>query len=386
MGQFVSFLGTNMRLVAVAWHVFQLTDSTVAVGLIGLAEVIPLILFSLVGGAIADSVDRRRLIARAQLGSMASSFALVILALMDSPPVILIYAVVATGSAVNAVDRPARLALLPHLVPPGKYPAAMALRQVLFQTTQIAGPAVGGIVIASAGLAWVYAFDGLSFLAALVALRWVPTIPIEDQTQPTVAAVAEGIRFATRSPLILSIFVIDLVAMIFGMPRAVFPALAQNTFGMGAAGVGLLYAAPSAGALLGALSSGWVSRVARQGRAVIAAVAVWGLGITLAGLALFSLALTLLFLAIAGAADVVSAIFRGTMLQANTPDPLLGRVSALNIMVVTGGPRVGDVEAGLVAGAVGAPASVVIGGLACLAGTVVVAAKFPHLRSYGPRD
>jgi Transmembrane secretion effector len=169
---------------------------------------------------------------------------------------------------------------------------------------------------------------------------------------------------------------------VFGMPRAVFPALAENTFDVGAAGLGLLFAAPSFGALVGALTTGWVHNVRRQGRAVLAAVTIWGLAITAAGFSLFSMPLTLLFLAIAGGADVVSAIFRGTMLQRTTPDALRGRVSAVNLMVVTGGPRLGDAEAGLVAGATGAPASVVIGGLACLAGTALVGMAFPSLRNY----
>jgi MFS family permease len=182
--------------------------------------------------------------------------------------------------------------------------------------------------------------------------------------------------------LISSIFVIDLIAMIFGMPRAVFPQLADETFGLGAAGLGLLYAAPSAGALLGALTTGWVKHVRRQGIAVVLAVAVWGAAIAAAGLSLFSLLLTLTFLAIAGAADVVSAVFRGTMLLEATPVNLRGRVQALNQMVVSGGPRIGDLEAGLVAGAIGAGPSVVVGGLACLVGTGVVATRVKQLRAY----
>jgi MFS family permease len=170
--------------------------------------------------------------------------------------------------------------------------------------------------------------------------------------------------------------------MIFGMPRAVFPELAEQTFGIGASGLGLLYASPAAGALVGALTTGWVTRVSRQGLAVIVAVVCWGVAITLAGLTLFSLWLTMLLLALAGAADVVSAVFRGTILQEATPDHLRGRVSAVNLMVVTGGPRLGDVEAGVVADLRGAPASIVIGGAACLAGTAVVAGFFPALRNY----
>ncbi|HYP23053.1 MAG TPA: MFS transporter, partial [Actinomycetota bacterium] len=297
-----------------------------------------------------------------------------------------IYGLTALASVFNAIDRPARSAMLPAMVAPGKIAAAMALRQVVFQVTQIVGPLVGGLLIAGVGIGWAYVIDALTFVAALVALRWVPPAPPEGVVeQSPLEAVREGLRFSFRTPFILSIFVIDLVAMIFGMPRAVFPALAERTFDGGAATLSLLYASVSAGALAGALTSGWVTRVRAQGAAVLLAVTVWGVAITLAGLTLFSLALTMVFLAVAGAADVFSAVWRGTMLQENTPDHLRGRVTAVNLMIVTGGPRLGDVEAGVAASLVGAPASVALGGIACLLGTAAVAAGFPALRRYRQR-
>lgn len=384
LGQLISLLGSNMRLVAVAWQVFELTGSTVAVGLVGLVEVVPLITVSIVGGSYVDTSDRKRLIAICQVALMVCSALLAALSLTGTITVLWIYVITGVASAFNAMDRPARSSLLPHVIPEGKMTAAMALRQVLFQTTTIVGPAIGGILVAAISVGWVYLIDAVSFTAALFILRWIPTIPITGELKEgRLSAIKEGLSFATRTPVLLSIFVIDLVAMVFGMPRAVFPALAKDTFHMGAEGVGILYAAPAVGALLGALTTGWVSGVRRQGMAVILAVMAWGAAITLAGLSLFSLALTVVFLALAGAADVVSAVFRGTILLEKTPDALLGRVNALNIMVVTGGPRLGDVEAGLVAGAVGAPASVVVGGLACLVGAGAIAA-FPSLRGYRP--
>ena len=394
-GQLVSLFGSNMRLVAVAWQVFQLTESTVAVGLIGLVEVVPLIAFSIWGGAVADRTDRRALLVKMQLGLMASSVALVVVSLQQDPSVLWIYALVAVSSALKAIDGPTRSAMIPSLVAEGKLAAAMALRQVLFQVTQIAGPAVGGLLIAGfgngdgSGVIWVYAFDALTFTAALIALRWVPpSPPLRNEGEmpaPTLEAIREGLSFALRNPVVLSIFVIDLVAMIFGSPRSVFPALAQETFGMGAGGVGLLYSAPAAGALVGALTTGWVTRIERQGLAVIIAVFGWGVAIAAAGATVFSVGLTVVFLALAGWADVVSAIFRGTMLQEVTPDALRGRISAVNIMVVTGGPRIGDFEAGLLAAATGAPASILLGGLACVVGTAVVAVRFPSLSAYRAR-
>ncbi|HVF53450.1 MAG TPA: MFS transporter [Actinomycetota bacterium] len=383
IGQIISFVGTNMRYVAVPVQVYRLTGSTVAVGLIGLAEVIPLIIVSVFAGALADSHERRALIAKTQIGLIASSLALAAISLMDRPSLYLIYGLTAIASAFNALDRPARTAMTPDLVAPGKISAAMALRQVVYQVTQIIGPLIAGLMLAVVAVSWVYLVDAITYVAALVSLRWVPrSVPVDPNARVNLQSIRDGLSFSLKTPLVLSIFVIDLVAMIFGMPRAVFPALAEQTFGMGPAGVGLLYAAPSIGALIGAVTTGWVKNVRRQGRAVLISVMAWGLAITLAGLSLFSLALTMFFLAVAGAADVLSAVFRGTMLLEATPEELRGRVSAVQIMVVTGGPRLGDVEAGLAAGLVGAPGSVVVGGAACVAGTVLVGWVFRSLRDY----
>jgi MFS family permease len=383
IGQIVSLLGSQIRYIAVPYQVFRITGSVLAVGLIGLVEVVPLIAFSILGGAWADRTDRRALVAKTQVALMVSSLGLAAVSFSGSPPLAAIYGLTAISSVFNAIDRPARSAMIPAMVPPGKIAAAMALRQVVFQVTQIVGPLVGGVLIATAGISWAYVVDALTFVAALVALRWVPPAPPEGVVhQSPLDAVREGLRFSFRTPFVLSIFVIDLVAMIFGMPRAVFPALAERTFDGGAGTLSLLYAAPSIGALLGALTSGWVTRVRAQGKAVLVSVTLWGLAITAAGLSLFSLVLTMAFLAIAGAADVISAVFRGTMLQENAPDHLRGRVTAVNLMVVTGGPRLGDVEAGIAASLLGAPASVVVGGIACLVGTGAVAVAFPSLREY----
>lgn len=372
-----------MRYVAAAYQVFLLTDSTVAVGLIGLVEVVPLIVFSIIGGAIADRRDRRSLLGAAQVASMFAAGGLAVVSFGGFASLFWIYLLTGIASAINGFDRPARTAMVPQLVPEGTLPAAMALRQVVFQTTQIFGPALAGVMLASFDIGWVYLIDAVTYTAAIVALRWVPSMPVAPQTGLTpLQSIREGLQFARRMPLLMSIFTIDLVAMIFGMPRAVFPELATVTLDVGAQGLGILYAATSFGALVGALTTGWVTRVRRQGRAVLLAVGAWGVTITIAGLVLWSFPLTLLFLALAGAADVISAVFRGTMLQEVTPDPLRGRLSAVNIIVVTGGPRLGDVEAGLVAGVAGAPASVVIGGVACLIGTATIARGFPTLRAY----
>ena len=390
IGQVVSLIGTNMRLVAVPIQVYALTNDVVAVGLIGLAEVVPLIVFSIIGGTIADRTERKSLIVYMQFGLLAAAAALAVVASMDEPSLVAIYGLVAVSSTFSAIERPARTAILPSIIGEAKMTSAIALRQVAFQTTQIVGPAIGGILIASFDVVIVYFIDAVTYLAAIVAMRWIPRVqPEVDREQTPLQAMKEGLQFAVKTRVILWIFVIDLIAMIFGMPRAVFPALAKDTFNSDETVAGLLYAAPAAGALIGALMSGWVKRINRHGVAVIVAVVIWGAAITLAGLSLFSLVLTLIFFAVAGAADVISAVFRGTMLIEATPDNLRGRVSALNLMVVIGGPRLGDVEAGLVAGAIGAPGSVILGGVATLVGTAAVAAWAPALRGYraaGPEE
>jgi MFS family permease len=374
-----------MRILAVTYQVFEITHSTFAVGLIGVVEVVPLILFSIWGGAFADRMDRKKIVVATQIGLIAASAALAWVSFGPGhPSVLMIYAISAVSSSLGAIDRPARSSMMPNLVPREQISAALALRQVNFQITMIVGPMIGGVLIEATGeVAWVYVLDAVTFLASIASLWWVPSLPIADQGEvSSLAAVREGLRYSFKTPLILSVFVSDLVAMIFGMPRALFPALAENTFHMGAGGVGLLFAAPSVGALVGALTTGWVTKVVRQGRAVLVSITAWGAAITLAGLCLWSLPLTLFFLAVAGAADVVSAVFRGTILQHSTPNALLGRANAVNLMVVAGGPRIGDFEAGALAAVVGAPASVVIGGVACLVGIGAVAGLFPSMRDY----
>jgi MFS family permease len=380
VGQVTSFIGTQMRLVAVPWQVFRLTGSTAMVGAIGLVELIPLVVFSLVGGAIADKADRRRLVIRLQTAMMITSGGFVLVSLQDRPSVLWLFLLTGVSSALSSMERPVRTAMIPDLVGMERIAAAMAVRQLAFQVTAILGPALGGILIAAWDVTWVYVIDALSFVAALTAMRWIPELPRHKLDEDSNwGAIKDGLRFAFRTPVLRSILVIDFVAMIFGMPRAVFPALAEEVFGIGAEGLGLLFAAPAIGALIGVLFTGWVPTVKRQGLAVLVSVGVWGVAIALAGLSTFSLALTVFFLAVAGSADVVSAIFRSTMLQEVTPAPLRGRINAVNLLVVAGGPRAGDFEAGAVAAVTSPQASVVIGGVLCVVGALLLAVP-PTLR------
>jgi MFS family permease len=328
-------------------------------------------------------VDRRRLLMATQAGLATCSLVLVLLALSGGPPVPALFAVAFVAAGLGAVDQPTRSSAIPRLVPPERLPSAIALNQLNFQLASIVGPAIGGILIATVGLAGAYAVDLVSFLASLTALLAIhPLPPLGSVTRPGLAAIREGLSFARRRRAILGSFVIDLNAMIFGMPTSLFPVLALNVFGTGPAGFGLLAAAPAAGAFLGALFSGWVRSVRRTGAAILAAVTVWGLAITAFGLVTVSFPLALLCLAVAGAADVFSAVFRSTLVQLETPDELRGRVMSIHTLVVTSGPRLGDIEAAVVAALTTPQFAVVSGGVLCVVGVGVVARRFPELASH----
>jgi len=382
-GQVVSGMGNQMTRIALPYQVYVLTGSTLAVGLLTAVQLLPILAFSLGGGAIADAVDRRRLLLITGSGLALCSLALAWLALSGSRSLLAILAVAFVAASLAAIDQPARSSAIPRLVPAARLPAAIALNQLNLQTASIVGPAVGGIVIATVGLPAAYALDVVSFSAAIGTLLAIsPLPPLDRAVRPSLSAILEGLRFARRRPLILSTFAIDLNAMIFGMPTSLFPALAVSVFGVGAVGVGLLAAAPAVGAFLGAFLSGWVTMVRRRARAVIVAVLAWGAAIVGFGLATFAFPLALLLLAVAGTADVLSAVFRSTIVQLETPDELRGRVTAIHILVVTSGPRLGDIEAAAVAALIGVQASVVTGGLLCLLGVFVVHRLFPQLDAH----
>ena len=379
----ISGVGRQVTVVALAFQLYVLTGSTLAVGLLALVQLVPILTFALGGGAIADAVDRRRLLLVTQLGLALASGSLFLLAATPGAPIWGYYAVAFVGAGLGAVDQPARSSALPRLVPRERLPAAIALNQLGFQAMSVAGPALGGLLLATVSVAAAFAFDTVTFAAAIVALLLVAPIPPHPgASRPSLATIAEGLRFVRRRPVVLSSFVIDLVAMVFGMPTALFPALALDVFRVGPAGVGLLAAAPAAGALVGAALTGWVGRIRRPGRAVIVAVAGWGLAITAFGLSAWSFPLALLFLALAGAADVFSAVLRSAIVQLETPDEIRGRVVGVHILVVTSGPRLGDAEAAAVAAVVGPQLSVVSGGILCLVGLVAVVRRFPELGRY----
>jgi MFS family permease len=386
-GSFVSGLGSQMTLVALPYQVYVVSGSSFYVGLIGLFELGPLIAFSLAGGALADRLDRRRLLLGAQVAMLSISAILAVIAALGSPPVFVLFVLAGLAAAASAIDRPTRGAMVPTLVDRSQLRSAISLNYSLAQLTGVVGPALGGIVIAGLGLSWAYGIDVATFVAMAASVWMISPQPAAhaQAAEPFLRSVKGGLRFAARRGELMGSFAVDLLAMTFGMPRALFPALSLTVYHSGAAGVGLLYSAISAGAFVAAFSTGWLTTARRLGRITAGAIAAWGLCITLMGLT-SSLALGMIFIAAAGAADSVSAVCRSTILQTATPDHMRGRMSSLFIVVVAGGPRVGDVESGTVAAVIGTQASVVLGGLACIVGLVPLLLAFPAFWRYDEDD
>ncbi|HEX4829511.1 MAG TPA: MFS transporter [Trebonia sp.] len=380
-GQLVSILGTQLTAVAVPYQVYSLTKSSLDVGLVSLAQLFPLIIGSLLGGSLVDSVDRRKLLMIVETAGAIATAGLAINAdtIGGLWP---LFVFPAATAALSGVDSSARNAMVPGLVGLSLVPSANAMFQSLFQMGGIVGPALAGLLLAGAGVKFVYWLNVASFLVSVLCVLFMsPQPPAAGAVaRPGLRSVAEGFRFVGRSQPIQGAYLIDINAMVFGMPRALFPALAATAFGGGATTVGLLYAAPGAGALIGAVTTGWVARIRRQALAVIIAVMVWGAAISLFGLAPWLWA-ALVLLAIAGWADVISAVFRNTIIAFAAPDKLRGRLMGVQIAVVAGGPRLGDLEAGAVAEAFGNTASVVSGGLACIVGALLVARLLPGFRN-----
>jgi MFS family permease len=388
IGTVISELGYQFTVVATFVQVFELTGSAAAVGLTGLVGLAALAIGTIAAGAFVDAFDRRKILIGAQVGFMVASATLLLGAVVGRPPVAVVYTAIALIALLSAVDSPTRSAMTPRLVGHAHLPSALALNQVAWNSTALLGPAIAGVVIARFGFAWAYGIDLVTYVA-MVAAAWslAPLPPEQGEGAATGwRAVAEGFSYVRRRSVLQAAFGIDIIAMVFGMPRALFPILAVTQFHRGTAVVGLLFAAPAVGALVGALTTGWVKQVRRQGMAVVWAVVLWGAGIAAFGLVGSNLWLGLFFLAFAGAADVISAVFRSTILQLSVPDSLRGRLSSIHILVVTGGPRLGDLEAGLVASAFTPTVSVVSGGLLCIVGAGLLAWLVPSFRRYRAGD
>ena len=385
IGQTISIFGSEIAAVAAPFQLYQLTHSTLQVGLLSLCELFPLLTLTIVGGAIADAVDRRRLllVTEVLLALVATGFA--VNASLDEPQVWAIYVLVTLAMSVFSLGVAGMNSVIPRLVAREELTAAIAIENVYGSTTNVAGPALGGLLIAVLGLRGAYLLDAATFSASLWSVWRLPPLPAaHDAERPSFQTIAEGFRFVRQKKVLLGMFLVDSNAMVFGMPRALFPALALHRFNGGAGILGLMYAAPYAGALVASLLSGWIGHVRRQGLIVAIAAALWGVAIAAFGFA-DSLWLALLLLAAAGAADNVSAVLRGTILWAVTPDSLRGRVSGIEFAQVAATPALGNVEAGLVASLTSLRVSIVSGGIVCVLGTVVIALAVPALIRYDAR-
>ena len=378
LGMMVSAAGSQFTVVAAPLQVYLLTQSGATVGLLSLAQIVPLVLGSFVGGALADAYDRRTLLLVAQVLLALISVGLAVNAMQAAPSLAVIFVLAPLQAALAALDHTTRSSVTPMLVPRDLLPSALVLNQIMWQVAQVVGPGLAGLVIAVFGVGAAYWVDVASFGSVIVALLLMkPLRPAGGGTRVSRSGMLDGVRFLKGRQALQGTFVIDINAMLFGMPVALFPALGIERFG-GIESVGLLYAAAPAGAFVGAFTSGWLSAIDRQGRGVVIAVVLWGAAIALFGLSPW-LALALLLLAVAGAADVISAVFRNSILQLSVPDKLRGRLNAVHIAVVTGGPRLGDVEAGVVASLTSPAFSVVSGGLACLVGALAIGRAMPAL-------
>ena len=371
-GQLGTNLGRHILVVAIPYELFVLTGSTLLVGLAGLISAGSLILCSFVGGSLADAFDRGRLLVAVSAAMTLTCIGLAVNAGTEES-VALILVLVALESAAIAVEGPARSSLIPAVVPRHQVTGAFALHSTLGQTMQIAGPAVGGLLIARFGLVVVYAIAALAHAGAGITRLGLGPVPTEGASgRVTVRAVLEGWRYLVSKPVLAQIMALDVVAMVFGLPRALFPLIGTVVLGGDASTVGLLHAAPAVGALAAALTAGWVSYVRHQGRAIVAAVVGYGLAIIAFGFTR-SLWPALAFLALAGVADLISTVFRSSMQQLSVPDPLRGRVSAVKVALSGAAPRFGDAEAAAVAQVVSPMFSVVSGGLLSIVGALTIA-------------
>ncbi|MGW0391689.1 MFS transporter [Streptomyces sp. NPDC003042] len=383
IGGTISWVGQAMTALAISLQVYDITGSSFSVGLVGLFSLVPLVAFGLYGGAIADTVDRRKLGLWSATGLAVLSIGLAGAALLDYHRVWLLYTVVALQAVCGALNGPARSAMIPRLLPPEQLPAANALNSVTMTSGMMAGPVLGGLIVGWWGYQAAYLIDAVTFAAALYAMWRLPSMLPEGKRGR--ASVLDGLRFLGTRPNIRMTFFSDLAAMVLAHPRALFPAIAVLWYGGDAKTVGLLVAAPAVGALLGGLFSGWQGRIRRHGLAILLSVAAWGLAIAVFGLTR-NLWLGLFCLALAGCSDTISMVFRTTMLQAATPDGMRGRLQGVFIVVVAGGPRLGDFLAGTVADLTSPAVAITGGGLGCVLVVGLLAARWRDFARYDARS
>ncbi|TDC01092.1 MFS transporter [Nonomuraea longispora] len=387
VGQAISHIGVGATVVAVGQQVWELTQSSFWVGLLGMANLVPLIVFGLWGGAVADAVDRRKLLIAGSVVAWAATLLILVQALLDLRNIWLVFGAVALNATGFAITGPTRGAIIPRILERELVPAANALNSLVYSIGAVAGPMVGAVMLASGGFAAAYAVDALLFTGSLYAALRLPSLPpLGEVSRPGARAVLAGLSFIARSPVLLMSFVVDIIAMVFAMPRALFPELSADRFGGSMIALGWMTSAMAIGAVAGALFSGWVGRVSRQGVALVVVIAVWGLAVAAAGLA-HELWLVVTFMAVGGVADVVSSVWRQSILQLYAPDEMRGRLQGAFMVVVAGGPRLGDLRAGATATAFGLSGAWVGGGIACMVTVLVVGlsvAGFRNFRAHQP--
>jgi MFS family permease len=379
IGQLVSLFGSMLTYVAVPVQVYNLTQSSFVVGLLGTVQLVPLLVFALLGGAFADSMDRRRLLVLSEILLALGSAALMVNALVGHSSVTLIFVVSALMSALNGFHRPALDAITPKLVKRDELRAVAALGSLRFSLSSIVGPALGGLLIWKLGIASTYAIDVVSFIVSLIALASMRSIPGIKKVKPGLRSIAEGMRYAVSRPELIGTYVVDMLAMTFAMPMALFPAMAASWGGSWA--VSGLYTAMPVGALLATLLSGWTSKVDRHGVFVVVGAAIWGVAIVGLGYS-NSLIAALVFLAIAGAGDNVSVIFRGAIWNETIPGELRGRLAGVEMISYLSGPMLGNTRAGWVASISSNSYSIVSGGVICLAGVLLCIPLLPAFWKY----
>ncbi|MFI2271856.1 MULTISPECIES: MFS transporter [Catenuloplanes] len=380
----VSGFGSYISLITIPYQVAQMTDDPLMVGLLGVAELVPLIIMSFVGGALADYVDRRRLVLISEAALAVLALVLLLNSLLADAHLWVLFGVAGLTAAFEGIQRPALEGTIPRVVPLEKLPAAIALNSLSGQVRQLAGPGLAGVLMATVDLHWVYAFDLLTFVVSLCCLWLVRAVPPPPAAErPSVRSVITGIRYARSRPELLGTYLVDINAMFFAMPSALYPFMADDLGGPEV--LGLLYAAPAIGSMLASLTSSWTGRIHRHGLMVVLAAGAWGVGIIGAGLAT-SLWLVVACLAFAGAADMISGVFRMTIWGQTVPDHLRGRLAGIEMISYSVGPLLGGTRAGLVARVTGVSGSIVTGGILCVLGTVVLAAALPSFLRYDGRD
>lgn len=372
-----------MQVVAINWQVYLLTHSAISLGLIGLSRFLPVMIFALVGGAAADIYNRRKIMIAAQLVMTLSSLILAEATYTHQITPLIIYVSLSLAALASAFDTPSRQAIVPLLVPKKEFVKAVSLNSTMWQSAIVLGPSIGGFIIASSGVGTVYAFNAVSFLAVIISLILMAPVSqtLADKVTFNLKGIKEGLSFVRHTPLIWSTMLLDFFATFFASATVLMPIYAQDILRVGPKGLGFLYAAPAVGAVVTGLIISAIHHLKNQGKLLLIAVSIYGLATVLFGFSRLYY-LSLIFLLLSGAGDVISTIIRNTARQLATPDYIRGRMSSVNMIFFMGGPQLGEVEAGFVAGLVNTPFAVISGGIATVLATIIIAAIVPQLRRY----